>query len=134
MAQHLCLFENEEEYNNFTDFGYPNVSLIKDKNLVIYKNSGNDTSKNLITFTINEFEYQAEEEMTWEEWVNSEYNTNIQGQDNQKDYIIKNNNVVYTGGGGKVCSEGSRLHPGSPVLKTDVIINQYSYEHGLSTD
>lgn len=30
---------------------------------------------NLITFTIDGEEYQAEEGMTWEEWVNSEYNT-----------------------------------------------------------
>ena len=32
------------------------------------------TVKNLITFTVNDVEYQAEEGMTWEEWVNSEYN------------------------------------------------------------
>ena len=30
---------------------------------------------NLITFTIDGTEYQAEEGMTWGEWVNSEYNT-----------------------------------------------------------
>lgn len=29
---------------------------------------------NLITFTIEGTEYQAEEGMTWEEWVDSEYN------------------------------------------------------------
>jgi hypothetical protein len=30
---------------------------------------------NLITFTIDGSEYQAEEGMTWADWVNSEYNT-----------------------------------------------------------
>lgn len=30
---------------------------------------------NLITFTIGNAEYQAEEGMTWEEWCDSEYNT-----------------------------------------------------------
>lgn len=30
---------------------------------------------NLITFTIDTREYQAEEGMTWGEWVDSEYNT-----------------------------------------------------------
>ena len=30
---------------------------------------------NLITFTIDGTEYQAEEGMTWAEWVESEYNT-----------------------------------------------------------
>lgn len=34
----------------------------------------------IITFKIDETEYQAEEGMTWEEWVNSEYNT--------KEYLI----------------------------------------------
>ena len=34
-----------------------------------------EDSINLITFSINGTEYQAKEGMTWEEWVNSEYNT-----------------------------------------------------------
>ena len=33
-------------------------------------------SVNLITFTIDDITYQAKEEMTWGEWVNSEYNIN----------------------------------------------------------
>lgn len=32
------------------------------------------SSVNIITFTINNTEYQAEEGMTWQEWVESEYN------------------------------------------------------------
>lgn len=39
----------------------------------------------LITFTIGGVEYKAKKDMTWEEWVNSEYN--IYG------HIIKNNQV-----------------------------------------
>ena len=31
---------------------------------------------NLITFIVNGTEYQAEEGMTWGEWVDSEYNVN----------------------------------------------------------
>ena len=31
----------------------------------------------LITFTIDGTTYQAEEGMTWEEWVNSEYNIDM---------------------------------------------------------
>ena len=34
-----------------------------------------ETYPKLITFTIDNIEYQAEEGMTWGEWVNSEYNT-----------------------------------------------------------
>ena len=37
-------------------------------------NDGEENKPNLITFTIDGVEYQAEEGMTWEEWVNSEYN------------------------------------------------------------
>ena len=31
-------------------------------------------SKSIITFTIDSIEYQAEEGMTWEEWISSTYN------------------------------------------------------------
>lgn len=34
-----------------------------------------DNNSNFITFTIGDTEYQAEQEMTWEAWVNSTYNT-----------------------------------------------------------
>lgn len=30
----------------------------------------------LISFTINDIQYQAQEGMTWGEWVSSQYNTN----------------------------------------------------------
>jgi hypothetical protein len=39
-------------------------------------NDGEEPEGNLITFTIGGTEYQAEEGMTWGEWVDSEYNTN----------------------------------------------------------
>lgn len=63
----------------------------------------------LITFTVDGIEYQAEEGMTWEEWVNSDYNTDnfyISGSLTYKDnkYISNQgesfriiiNNMVYT--------------------------------------
>jgi hypothetical protein len=37
-------------------------------------NDGEEPEGNLITFTIDGTEYQAEEGMTWGEWVDSEYN------------------------------------------------------------
>lgn len=40
-------------------------------------NDGEESGSNLITFTIDDVEYQAEEGMTWGEWVNSEYNINM---------------------------------------------------------
>lgn len=35
----------------------------------------------LITFFVNDVEYQAENGMTWEDWVNSEYNSGEFGID-----------------------------------------------------
>ena len=37
-------------------------------------NDGEEIGGNLITFTVNGTEYQAEEGMTWREWINSDYN------------------------------------------------------------
>ena len=56
----------------------------------------NKSSSSLITFTINNDygnieEYQAEEGMTWSEWVNSEYNTG--------EFIDNDENIRQPGGG-----------------------------------
>lgn len=71
----------------------------------------------LITFTIEGTSYQAEEGMTWQQWVDSSYNTggwNINSHSevsnstytgfvnnvNSQDVIIANNNyTIYVGGG-----------------------------------
>lgn len=66
MARYLCLFNYEEEYNTFTDFGYPNVSFIKDKGLIIYTQS--PESKTVI-FSINGNEYEVPNGTTWEEFL-----------------------------------------------------------------
>ena len=51
----------------------PNISLIDDGKRV-YSEKKVNNEVNLITFTIAGAEYQAEEGMTWGEWVDSEYN------------------------------------------------------------
>jgi hypothetical protein len=43
------------------------------------------TVANLISFTINGKQYQAEEGMTWGEWVASEYNTD--------NYFVENDRI-----------------------------------------
>jgi hypothetical protein len=49
---------------------------------------GYDFDVNLITFTIDGTEYQAEEGMTWGEWVDSEYNVdNKFGKDETTDSV-----------------------------------------------
>ena len=60
------------------------------------------------TFTINGVEYQAEEGMTWEEWLNSEYNTD----------------EYYTLGSMVVTSNGFPVQlNGYTVVSTDIIIS-----------
>ena len=76
--------------NDYTLVSFTNIDGNSHKITIVYRkdssvNSGTDrgyvliprqynTSPNLISFTIGDISYQAEEGMTWEEWVNSEYN------------------------------------------------------------
>ena len=50
--------------------------LIGDINSVLESIINGGDSVSLITFTIEGDEYQAQDGMTWVDWVNSEYNTN----------------------------------------------------------
>lgn len=91
--------------------------------------SGDSATDNeiLITFYIGEdiegVPYQAEEGMTWEEWVNSEYNT--------AGYYINNGKVIPGDSGGHVdlYFDGT-----NPVKANDVIINDSAYYIGLGWD
>ena len=51
--------------------GYPNVSKIENDNTIFYEPIKPPV---LITFTVNDVQYQAEEGMSWTKWCNSEYN------------------------------------------------------------
>ena len=75
----------------------------------LLNNNGGGT--NLITFTIDGVQFQAEEGMTWEEWVNSEYNTG---------YSILSGLVL--------SYSGARVQKDNiDVLVTDILINNMSY-------
>lgn len=53
-------------------------------------------SSNVITFTINSTSYQAEEGMTWAEWVDSEYNVDgWQIMSGTSTLYLDNNNSIY---------------------------------------
>lgn len=75
----------------------------------------------LITFTIDNVEYKAKKDMTWEDWVNSEYN--IDG------YIINSvNNGIYTGSSYFICHEDATDgYVSSKVLADEVITNKPYY-------
>ena len=70
---------------------------------------------NLITFTIDGVQYQAEEGMTWKEWCNSEYNPSLEN------------------GGYYICEGNTIWNAANPILgiiSTDKIIANNAYEHG----
>ena len=69
--KHLKLFASHSQFIEPID--KPAVSYCEQENEVHYAAAGSVT---LITFTINGTSYQAEEGMTWGDWVNSIYNTN----------------------------------------------------------
>ena len=68
----------------------------------------------LITFNILEQEYKAKKDMTWEQWVNSEYNTinfSVYG-----DYIIDSTGMTI-----------AEYYNNTPLNKSDKIISEAQY-------
>lgn len=84
-----------------------------------------DNEKNLITFTIDGTEYQAEEGMTWADWYVSNYNSNVINEDmNPPKYLIyeKLDTCVMTSAG-QISDEY-----GNGVYFGDVIIKNHTYK------
>ena len=78
-----------------------------------------ENSPNLITFIINNLEYQAEEGMTWEEWVNSGYNT-------CDAYILSNGKInLYNINFEYIYNSTNNEYNG--VYTTDIIQNNHRY-------
>lgn len=79
--KYIKLFDNEtgyEEFVNSNNYVTPNICAVKDgsggvmKDLVFFNR---EEEVNLITFSIDGTPFQCEEGMTWQDWVNSDYNT-----------------------------------------------------------
>lgn len=70
----------------------------------------------IISFSIEDYQFQAEEGMTWREWVNSEYNT-----DGACVYNNETDTVRF------VEYSLDVLHSNSPVKGADTIISGYFY-------
>ena len=81
MEKHLHYYTQHSQYSEPTD--KPAVSYCKQEDEVHYAAVGSVT---LITFNINSKSYQAEEGMTWEDWVNSSYNTD--------EFVVENDNSI----------------------------------------
>ena len=81
----------------------------------IVKFDGEEDGGNLISFTIDGTQYQAEEGMTWGEWVDSEYNVNGDFS------IIFDNSIIYRGNIYFVGTEEDY------VFAPDIIQENYNY-------
>ena len=119
--KHLKLFNNESEYQSFTesaDYVTPNVCAVKDgqggvkKDFVFF--NPEEINVNLITFYVVDTAYQCEEGMTWEDFVNSEYNSEGLFQ------INNYNNIEY--------SQKIIVLNHVMVFNTDTILNGNIYE------
>ena len=119
--KHLKLFDNETEYQSFTesaDYVTPNVCAVKDgqggvkKDFVFF--NPEEINVNLITFYVVDTAYQCEEGMTWEEFVNSEYNSEGLFQINNYNNIEYNQKII-------VLNDVM-------VFNTDTILNGNIYE------
>lgn len=74
------LFGRREQYSSKTRY----VSELKFPEVIEYKTLASTDLVNTISFTIAGATYQAEEGMTWSEWVNSAYNTDGFRNEGQK--------------------------------------------------
>ena len=99
----------------------PNICYVEETDGIVMKPYV-EPEKELITFTIDGVQYQAEEGMTWDEWAVSEYDANNliyiddsygicktpDGNGQMSQYILYTNNYVQ-------------------VSKNDYIVNNKSY-------
>lgn len=135
MKKYLKLIKSEESYNTWKDSdeaGYPHVAMyetnhpeITSGEIIIFEKS---TEKpKLIQFTYGGKQYQAEEGMTWDEWIDSEYNESIEEYGYVYKGFIKLNDgyaghYSYSTGG-----QGYLLLNNVKVLLTDNIVNEQTY-------
>lgn len=124
---YLKKFSTESNYQAFkgsVDYIEPNVSLITDNNIINY----NKFVIRVINFKYFDFDKQdfitcqAEENMTWEEFVNSEYNTLG---------LYISYNVLYAPGRYRIYNTKDFYNDIKP---TDIIIENESYQHGSMQD
>lgn len=131
MGKHLSKYSSEADYNNNKDTHLkPHVSLIttSPKKIKFEKK----ILVNLITFYINNREYQAEEGMTWADFYVSEYNINRIISDS----VNPNKNIIYNNLDSYIRNDGGfvLLYPnGNSVLFGDIIEPNTLYWYDTSS-
>jgi hypothetical protein len=78
----------------------------------------NYNESNLITFYIDNIEYQAIEGMTWKEWINSEYNTN--------GFYIKNNSPYAQNGITVICKNLASVNLYDIIIEAEYLIQSHA--------
>ena len=73
----------------------------------------------LINFTIDSIQYSAEKDMTWEEWIDSKYNTGNYGQHCSSTAVTPN--------GGGASDDAIAYSDGDRVDVLDIILENYDY-------
>lgn len=78
----------------------------------------------VISFTIASTSYQAEEGMTWNEWINSNYNTD--------GYALYTDNTIYRDGSVGALFQLYRVYNGdAQVSNTDIILEGTAYSEKM---
>ena len=116
-AYYLDFFSDDVNLtnNNYRTYGF-SVRPVADTNIIF----------NGITFTINGVTYQANNNMTWQEWINSAYNTTGYRQSTYKSSAITRDDISSL----PDVEYGIGISMGSLVNITDTIISGQNYVHG----
>ena len=118
---YLKRFQTDVDYQSFkggVEYIEPNVSAIIENNEIKY----NGLIKKIITFLFRDSEYMAKEGMTWEQFVNSEYNTIG---------LYISDNILYAPGDYRIYNIKDFYNN---VNITDYIIENESYDTSSMTD
>lgn len=139
MGSSLCILQYSNVFNSTPIGGYSASAgtygsiYVPASLLTSYQNATNwayfssrfvayDNEANIITFTIDGTEYQAEEGMTWGVWIYSEYNTDGYRLANTGDEICTSYGII-------VCNNET---DSDSVNINDTIVNNGNYNYGLS--
>lgn len=121
--KYIKLFKTSSDYNDFANkdgdsWITPNICRISDEDSVVYNrreiipSPDEEENPNIFTFSVGGIEYQAENEMTWRDWVNSQYN--VDG------FFIHNDSYVCYGSFCVSFSSPVRAVVEKPTLSTPV--------------
>lgn len=116
--KYLKVFNAEDDHVEYygTDLiKYPNVGAYRE-NVLTSTEHDRVYYVNVIIFTVDGTEYQAEVGMPWEEWINSDYNTDGYG------IYYKDTSIITTSDTNYVVCRGSVY-----VEPAEEIIHNYNY-------